>query len=261
MKLKGRHALITGSVGGIGHATAKALAEDGCDVMLHGLADPAEAETIRAALAAATGVKVGFHGADLAVPEQIEELFAHAETTLGAIDILVNNAVVRHYAPIEDFPLESWSMALAVNLTAPFHLSKLAMRGMKARGWGRIVNMSSNYGQTAVVNRVDYCATKAGILGLTRAVALEGLPHGITCNAICPGATLTPHAERQLAQRAATSNKSREELMAELLAERQPSRRFVRPEDVASLIHFLCGDSAREMTGTPISIDGGWLAQ
>jgi len=261
MKLSGRHALVTGSVGGIGYATAKALAEDGCAVMLHGLADPAEAEKVRAGLAAETGVVVGFHGADLSDPSQIEDLFAYAESFLGPIDILVNNAVVRHYSLVEDFPLESWSKALAVNLTAPFHLSKLAMRGMKARGWGRIVNMSSNYGQTGVVNRVDYCATKAGILGLTRAVALEGLAFGVTCNAICPGATLTPHAERQLAERAAVSNKSRDELMADLLAERQPSRRFVRPEDVASLIHFLCGESAREMTGTPISIDGGWLAQ
>ncbi len=261
MKLAGRTALITGSIGGIGNATARALAKDGCKVMLHGLEPQEVAEAARAALSAETSVEVGLHQADLTEPNQIEDLVRYTEETLGPIDILVNNAVFRHVSPVEDFPLEAWSRAVAVNLTAPFILTKLVMAGMKARRWGRIVNMSSNYGQTATVNRVDYCATKAGVLGLTRGVALEGLPYGITCNAICPGATLTPNAERQLQARMAASNLSREEVVEQFLTERQPSRRFVDPADVAELIHFLCGNAAREMTGTPISIDGGWLAQ
>ena len=228
--------------------------------MLHGLEPLDVAEAARAALATETGVEVGLHRADLAQPDQIEALVKHTETTLGPIDILVNNAVFRHLSPVEDFPLEAWSQAVAVNLTAPFILTKLVMAGMKARRWGRIINMSSNYGTTATINRVDYCATKAGILGLTRGVALEGLPFGVTCNAICPGATLTPNAERQLQQRMAASGLSREETVIQFLTERQPSRRFIEPADVAELIHFLCGHAAREMTGTPISIDGGWLA-
>ena len=260
MSLAGRTALITGSIGGIGYATARALAKDGCKVMLHGLEPLEVAEAARAALATENGIEIGLHRADLAQPDQIAALVEHTETALGPIDILVNNAVFRHVSPVEDFPLEAWSQAVAVNLTAPFILIKSIMAGMKSRRWGRIVNMSSNYGQTATVNRVDYCSTKAGVLGLTRGVALEGLPFGITCNAICPGATLTPNAERQLQTRMAASNLSRDEVVEQFMLERQPSRRFVDPADVAELIRFLCGNAAREMTGTPSSIDGGWLA-
>jgi 3-hydroxybutyrate dehydrogenase len=229
--------------------------------MLHGLADAAEAERVRAAFAAETGLSIGFHDADLSKPDQAEELVRVTEQTLGPVDILVNNAVARHYGLVEELSLEAWQYAVAVNLTAPFLLSKLVLGGMKARGWGRIINMSSNYGQTGAIGRGDYCSTKAGILGLTRTIALEGLAHGITCNAICPGATLTPNSERMIQQRMAASGQAREDVVAAFLAERQPSRRFVEPKDVAALIHFLCGNAAREMTGTPISIDGGWLAQ
>ncbi|MBV8165360.1 MAG: SDR family oxidoreductase, partial [Alphaproteobacteria bacterium] len=230
----------------------------GCHVMLNGFAAPEMVARKRQEIEA-LGVMAGYHGADLSKPAEIEALVAETERTLGPVEILVNNAVTRHYAPVEDFPPDKWDYALAVNLSAVFHTIRLVVPGMKRRGWGRIVNMASNYGQTGTTNRVDYVATKHGVIGITRAVALELLGHGITCNAICPGATLTPHAERQIQARTA-EGKARDAAIAEVLAERQPSRRYVMPDDVGQLILFLCGDAAREMTGTPISIDGGWLA-
>ncbi len=258
--IKGRCALVTGSVGGIGLATVRALAAEGCNVVMNGFGDADEIEALRGRIAAETGVKVVYHGADLSSREQIEGMIADVEREIGPVDILVNNAITRHYAPIEEFPTDRWEYALAVNLSAPFHTIRLTMPHMKRQRWGRIINIASNLGLTAVPNRVDYITTKHGIIGLTRAVALEGLEAGVTCNAICPGSTLTPHAKRQLEARASAAGVSEDEVVQSFLAERQPSRRFVLPEDVAALIVFLCGDAAREMTGTPVSIDGGWLA-
>jgi 3-hydroxybutyrate dehydrogenase len=258
--LKGRCALVTGSLGGIGFATASALANRGCDVMIHGLADPAHAEGVRVKLAEATGVKVAVSNADLSHLEEIDQLVAEAQAALGPIDILVNNAVTRHAGPVEDIPITTWSLALAVNLTAPFRLIQLTLPGMKKRGWGRIINIASNWGLTGTRNRSDYVATKHGLVGLTRAVALEALPFGVTCNAVAPGATLTPNARRQLDELARSSGDEPEKVVQTFLGTRQPSGRFVMPEDVAELIVFLCGTAAREMTGSPISIDGGWVA-
>lgn len=258
--IAGKCALVTGSIGGIGQATARALAGQGCHVMLHGLADLTEAEQKRKGLADEFGVKAGFSGADLSDVRQIEELVRATERELGPIEILVNNAVTRNLHPIDEIPVERWNYALAVNLSAPFHLIRLTFPGMKSRQWGRIINIASNLGLTGTVNRGDYVATKHGVVGLTRAVALEGLPHRVTCNAICPGGTLTPHAERQLRERMERNGKSREETVKEFLAQRQPSGRFVLPEQVADLIVLLCSEVASEMTGSPISIDGGWYA-
>jgi 3-hydroxybutyrate dehydrogenase len=259
--LQGKTALITGSIGGIGHATARALAQRGCAVMIHGLADRAEGEEVSRRVAEEFKVKSAFSDADLSQFSEIERLIRETETKLGSIDILVNNAVFRHAGPIETFPVDKWDQALAVNLSAPFHAIRLALPGMKARRWGRIINIASNWGLTGTTNRVDYVTTKHGVVGLTKAVALETLPFGITCNAVAPGATLTPNAERQLQKRIADTGKTREEVLHDFFLERQPAGRFVMPEDVAELIAFLCSNAAREMTGSPVSIDGGWVAE
>jgi len=257
--IAGKVALVTGSIDGIGYATARALAAQGCHVLMHGLGDAAEIEAKRRALDAESAGTIRFNGADLSDLAQVQALFEAAERDLGPVDILVNNAVTRNFNSIEDLPVERWSYALAVNLTAPFRLVQLALPGMKARKWGRIISIASNWGLTGTVNRVDYVASKHGVIGLMRAAALEALPYGVTCNAICPGSTLTPHAERQVQDRMARDGKTWDAAAADLLAQRQPSGRFVKPSQVAGLITFLCSEAASEMTGAPVSIDGGWL--
>jgi 3-hydroxybutyrate dehydrogenase len=259
-QIAGKCALVTGSISGIGYATARALAAQGCKVMLHGLGDPAEIEKRVAELKAECDVKIGFHGADLTDLEQIEDLVATTERELGPVDILVNNAVARNFDAVDKISAERWNYAVAVNLSAPFHLIKMTLPGMKTRKWGRIINIASNWGLTGTVNRADYVATKHGVVGLTKAVALEALPYNVTCNAICPGSTLTSHAERQVKDRMQAGGKSWDQAARDLLAVRQPSGRFVKPEQVADLIVFLCSPAASEMTGSPVSIDGGWLA-
>jgi len=258
--IAGKCALVTGSTGGIGHATVRALAAQGCHVMMHGLADPTEVEPKRQGLADEFRVKVGFNGADLSDVGQIEELVRATERELGPIEILVNNAAARSAHAIDQLPVDRWNYALAVNLSAPFHLIRLTLPGMKSRQWGRIVNLASKWGLTGTVGRGDYVATKHGVVGLTRAVALEALPYRVTCHAICPGLTLTPHAERQIKERMERSGKGYEETIKEYLAQRQPSGRIVLPEQIADLIVFLCSEATSEMTGSPINIDGGWHA-
>lgn len=258
--IRGKCALVTGSTQGMGLAIARALAAQGCNVMLNGLAEPAVAEKLRADLAGEFGVKVSFCGAELADVKQTGELVDRAEAELGPVEILVNNAAARNLFSLEDIPLERWDYALAVNLSAPFRLIQRTYPGMKARKWGRVVNIASNMGLTGGRNRADYISSKHGLVGLTRAVAIEGLPYGITANAICPGSTLTPHAERQVRERMEKGNLSRDEAVGQFLETKQPSRRFVMPEQIADLIVFLCSPAASEMTGTPITMDGGWMA-
>jgi 3-hydroxybutyrate dehydrogenase len=197
--LNGKSALITGSLGGIGFATAKALAARGCDVMLNGFAD---AETIAARVGeiAAQGSRAAHHNADLRDPAQIAALIEATTKAHGAPDILVNNAVVRYFGAVENFVPEQWDEALAVNLSAPFHTIRLSLPAMKAKGWGRIINMASIYSHFATVNRIDYITTKTALLGLTRAVALECARTAVTCNAVCPGTVLTPAIEWRLRQ-------------------------------------------------------------
>jgi 3-hydroxybutyrate dehydrogenase len=257
--LKGKSALITGSLGGIGFATAKALAALGCDITLNGFAPP---DTIAARVAEieALGVRAAHHGADLRDPAQIAAMVESATRTHGAPDILVNNAVVRFFGAVENFAPEQWDEALAVNLSAPFHTIRLTLPGMKAKGWGRIVNMASIYSHFATVNRIDYITTKTALLGLTRAVALECARTSVTCNAICPGTVLTPAIDwrmRQEMQRDGTTFEAAEEAF---LAVRQPSRRFVKDENVAGLIAFLCGPHGDDINGADLPIDGAWTA-
>jgi 3-hydroxybutyrate dehydrogenase len=257
--LHGKSALITGSLGGIGFATAKALAAQGCNIMLNGFADAA---TIDARLAELheLGVQAAYHGADLRDPAQIGELVQAATATHGSLDILVNNAVVRYFGAIENFSPEHWNEALAVNLSAPFHTIRLALPGMRASGWGRIVNMASIYGMFATVERVDYITTKTALIGLTRAVALEVARSDITCNAVCPGTVLTPAIERRLQNEMQRDGIAQDVAAERFLAARQPSRRFVPDANVAGLIAFLCGPHAADINGAALPIDGGWVA-
>ena len=257
--LQDRSALITGSVGGIGFAPAKALAGLGCHVMLNGFAPP-EVIAARVAELEALGVRAAHHPADLRDPAQIAALVEATATTFGGPDILVNNAVVRSFAPIEEFDPAAWDDALAVNLSAPFHAIRLTVGGMKARGWGRIVNLASIYGMFATVDRVDYVTTKTALIGLTRAVALEVARTGVTCNAVCPGTVLSPAIERRLRGEMQRDGTGFEEAAAAFLAIRQPSRRFVAEDNVAALIAFLCGAPAADINGAAMPIDGAWAA-
>ncbi len=258
--LKGRCALITGSTQGLGYAMAERLAAERCHVVLNGLGDPAEIESKRRLLEDSHGVRVLHHGADLGVPDEITDLVETAERTFEAIDIVINNAVVRHFAPIENFKVEDWDRALAVNLSAAFHITRLALPGMRRRDFGRIVNISSIFGQRGTVNRVDYVTTKTALIGFTRAVALEAAGQNITCNAICPGSSPTPAIEQRLADFMVEKGLSHDAAVRAFMASRQPSGRFVAMDGVASLAAFLCGPGGRDITGAAIPIDGGWSA-
>jgi 3-hydroxybutyrate dehydrogenase len=256
--LTGRRALVTGSTGGLGLAIAEGLAAEGCEVVLNGLAAPAEAESARADLAARHDVRAIFHAADLSRPDQIEALVRHAEATFGGLDIVVNNAVVRQFVAVEEMPVAGWDRSIAVNLSAAFHTIRLALPGMRQRGFGRIVNVSSIYGLIGAANRADYVTTKTALIGLTRAVALETAQVDITCNAICPGTVPTPAIQDRIRGIASGSGISEEEAARDYLATRQPSGRFIALEGVAAMVAFLCGPGGRDITGAALPIDGAW---
>ena len=258
--LNGRTALVTGSTAGLGRAIAARLAGEGCNIVLSGFGAADEIEAQRRALEADHGVAALHHGADLARRADIEDLMATATDAFGAVDILVNNAVVRHFAPIDAFPVERWDEALAVNLSAAFHTIRLAVPGMRARNWGRIVNIASVYAFFAVKDRVDYVTTKTALIGLTRAVAMDVVGHDITCNAICPGAMHTPAIATRIAGIAEAEGVTREQATADFLATRQPSGRFIAPEGVAALVCFLCSPEARDITAAALPVDAGWTA-
>lgn len=255
-----RSALITGSSGGLGYAIAESLASAGHDIVLHGIEHAEKVEPARAALQARHGTGVVYSQADLSELAGVDRLMAFTRESFGGPDVVVNNAVTRHFAPIEQFSDADWQQSLAVNLTAPFHIIKLALPAMRAKDFGRIVNLSSHYGQHGALNRVDYVTTKTAILGLTRAVAMETVGTGITCNAVSPGTLPTPAIMGRIDAMASSRGISREEATREYMKERQPSGRFVRPEDVGAMIALLCGPAGRDITGTVIPIDGGWSA-
>jgi 3-hydroxybutyrate dehydrogenase len=253
--LSGKWALVTGATAGLGFAVADSLAGAGANIILHDREAPNDSAH---RLKSRFGVDVIAAEADLSQRVAIEAMMAELLGRRSAIDILVNNAVVRHFAPVEEFPPEQWDRALAVNLSAPFHLIRLALPAMKARGWGRIVNMASIYSSRAALDRIDYVTTKTAILGITRAVALETARTGITCNAIAPGTLPTPAIQGKIASIAAQAGESLARTTEKYLAERQPSGRFVGMEAVGALVVFLCGDAAADITGTSLPIDGGW---
>jgi len=253
--MKGKWALVTGATAGLGFAVAEGLAGVGSNIVLHDLNAPKQAaDDLRARF----GVEVITAGVDLSQRDAIEAMMADLLDRCGAIDILVNNAVVRHFAAIEQFQPEHWEQALAVNLSAPFHLIRLALPAMKQRGWGRIINMGSIYSSRAVEDRIDYVTTKTAILGMTRAVAIETARSGITCNTLCPGTLPTPAILNKIATMATTSSRAVEDVTREYLGERQLTQRFIEMNAVAAMVVFLCGAAANDITGASLPIDGGW---
>ncbi|MBC7367538.1 MAG: 3-hydroxybutyrate dehydrogenase [Undibacterium sp.] len=259
--LKNKIALVTGSTSGIGLGLARAFAAAGADVMLHGLGDPAAIECLRTELAHATGVRVGFYAADLSRPAEAATLVAATEAEFGRVDILVNNAGIQHVAPVDEFPVASWQAIQDIVLNSAFHAIRAALPGMKRRDQGRIINVASAHGLVASPFKSAYVAAKHGLIGLTKTVALEVAETGLTCNAICPGYVLTPLVENQIAAQAIAHGLPRERVIREIILAAQPTKRFVTVEEIAALAVFLCGDTARSITGAALPIDGGWTAR
>jgi 3-hydroxybutyrate dehydrogenase len=255
--LQGKTALVTGSTSGIGLGIAKALARQGANIVLNGFGD---VEAPRREIAA-LGVKVGYHGADMSKPAEIEAMMQYAAETFGRTDVLVNNAGIQHVARIEDFPPERWDAILAINLSSAFHTTRLALPAMKQANWGRIINVASVHGLVASAEKAAYVAAKHGIVGLTKVTALETATTGITCNAICPGWVLTPLVQKQVDARAAAGGISNEEAKKQLLAEKEPSLQFTTPEELGELAVFFCSDAAKNVRGVAWNMDGGWAAQ
>jgi 3-hydroxybutyrate dehydrogenase len=253
--LKGKWALVTGATAGLGLAVAESLASAGAGIVLHDLIEPIQT---RDRLRAQFDVDAVSVAADLSQRVSVEAMMAGLLGRFGAIDILVNNAVVRHFSPVEHFSPERWEEALAVNLSAPFHLIRLALPAMKQRHWGRIINMASIYSTRAVADRIDYVTTKTAILGMTRAVAIETTRNGITCNALCPATLPTPAIQAKIEAVAAREGRTIDEATHDYLATRQPTGRFIAMEAVGAMAAFLCSTAAQDITGATLPIDGGW---
>lgn len=255
--LKGKTALVTGSTSGIGLGIAKALAEQGANIMMNGFGEKDAAM----AQVKAFGVEVDYHGADMSKPAEIEAMMQVAEKRFGTVDILVNNAGIQHVANIEDFPVDRWDAIIAINLSSAFHTTRMAMPGMKQRNWGRIINLASVHGLVGSAQKSAYVAAKHGIVGLTKVTALETAQTGVTCNAICPGWVLTPLVQKQVDARAEKDQVNNEEAKKRLLSEKQPSGEFVTPEQLAALAVFFCSPAATQIRGVAWNMDGGWAAQ
>ena len=250
MFLTGKTALVTGSTSGIGLAVARALAAEGAALILNGFGDPAEIDRLKAEIGAR------YSDADLTSPEAIERMMAEA----GGVDILVNNAGTQHVAPVDLFPVEKWDLIIALNLSAAFHTVRLALPGMKAKGWGRIINTASAHSLVASPNKSAYVAAKHGIAGFTKTVALEAATSGVTVNCISPGYVWTPLVENQIPDTMKARGLTREQVMNDVLLAAQPTKKFVTPEQVAAMAVFLCRDEAAAITGSNYSMDGGWTA-
>ena len=260
--LTGKSALVTGSTSGIGEGIARALAGAGCDVLLNGFGEPARIESLRASLGEENAVKVGFHPADLTRPTEIADMMAHAAAEFGGgMDIVVNNAGVQFVAPVEEFPAEKWETIMALNLSSAFYTTKAALPTMRARGWGRVINLASAHGLVASPFKSAYVAAKHGLVGFTKTVALETARAGITCNAICPGYVHTPLVEGQIEEQARVNEIPREQVVNDILLAKQPTKRFVKVEEIGALALFLCSEAGASITGAALPIDGGWTAE
>jgi len=259
--LSGKTALVTGSTSGIGLGIARTLAAEGAHVLLNGFGDAAEIAQLQVDLAKEFGVQVAYHNADMSKPAEIENMIAFAGDKFGGIDVLVNNAGIQHVANVEDFPVEKWDAIIAINLTSAFHTSRLVLPRMRANNWGRIINLASTHGLVASAGKSAYVAAKHGLIGLTKAAALETATTGVTVNAICPGFVLTPLVQKQVDARAAKDSISNEDAKKALLADKQPSGEFVTPEELGALAVFLCSDAAKQVRGVAWNMDGGWVAQ
>jgi 3-hydroxybutyrate dehydrogenase len=258
--MNGKCALVTGSTSGLGAAIAERLAAEGCNIVLNGFGARTEIEAQRRALADEHGVEVIYHDADLAHPLEIGKLMEAAAAAFGAVDILVNNAVVRNFAAVHELPAAAWDRSLAVNVSSAFHTIRLALPQMLERGWGRIINMSSIYGLIGATNRVDYVTSKTALIGMTRAVALECAQTGITCNAVCPGSAATPAIEERVHAIMANEGLEHDAAVARFLAGKQPSGKFVDARNVAALVAFLCSEAGSDINGAALPIDAAWSA-
>ncbi|MBL9034669.1 MAG: 3-hydroxybutyrate dehydrogenase [Rhodospirillaceae bacterium] len=258
--LAGRVALVTGSTSGIGLGILESLAAAGASVAMNGLGEAGRIEAELDRLRGAHGVPAAYAGADLADPVQCRAMIGAVQDRFGRVDILVNNAGIQHVAPIEAFAAEKWDAILALNLSAAFHAISAAFAGMKARGWGRVINVASAHGLVASPFKSAYVAAKHGLVGLTKTVALEGAEHGITANAICPGYVWTPLVEKQIDDQAKSHGISRERVIREVLLAQQPNRRFAQSAEIGALAVFLATDAAQSITGAALPVDGGWTA-
>ena len=255
--LKNKTALVTGSTSGIGLGVALCLARQGAHIVLNGFGD---VEGPKAQIQA-LGVKVGYHAADMSKPAEIADMMAYATRQFGGVDVLVNNAGIQHVARVEDFPTEKWDAIIAINLSSAFHTTRLAIPGMRSKNWGRIINIASAHGLVASAQKSAYVAAKHGLVGFTKAAALETATTGITVNAICPGWVLTPLVQKQIDDRAAREGITVDTAKHDLLAEKQPSLQFVTPQQLGELAVFLCSSAADNVRGAAWNVDGGWLAQ
>ena len=258
--LKGKNALVTGSTSGIGLGIAEGLAAQGVNLVLNGFGDAKEIETLRAGLAAKFGVKVLYDGADMSKADEIEAMMHKAEKDLGGIDILVNNAGIQHVAPVDEFPVNKWDAIIAINMSSTFHTTRCALAYMKKQGWGRIINIASAHALVASPFKSAYVTAKHGVMGFTKTVALEVAEKGINVNAICPGYVLTPLVEKQIPDTAKARGITEEQVKRDVLLAAQPTKKFVTVEELAGTTIFLCSDAAASITGTNISVEGGWTA-
>jgi 3-hydroxybutyrate dehydrogenase len=259
--LAGKSAIVTGSTSGIGLGIAQAFAGAGMHVMLNGFGDAAEIERTRAGLEKTFGVKVAYSAADMTKADDIAAMVADAGKALGKVDVLVNNAGIQHVEAIETFPVAKWDAIIAINLSSAFHAMRAVVPGMKARKWGRIINIASAHALVASPFKSAYVAAKHGVLGLTKTVALETAEHGITVNAICPGYVLTPLVQKQIPETAKARNLTEEQVIRDVLLHAQPTRKFVTTEEIGALAVFLCTGGGASITGAALPIEGGWTAQ
>jgi 3-hydroxybutyrate dehydrogenase len=260
MFLHGKTAIVTGSTSGIGLAYAKALAAEGASVMINGFGDTHAIEAERAALEASSGAKALYDSADMTRPDQIAAMVERCHAELGGPDIVINNAGIQHVAPVDEFPIDKWDAIIAINLSSAFHVMRAAVPYMKAKKWGRIITTASAHSLVASPNKSAYVAAKHGVVGLTKALALEVATHGITANGISPGYVWTPLVENQIPDTMKARGLTREQVMNDVLLAAQPTKEFVTPDQVAALALFLCRDEARSITGANLSVDGGWTA-
>lgn len=261
MSLAKKTVLVTGSTSGIGLAMATAFARQGCNIVINGFGEQSLIDGIQKDLKSAGAPDVMYSGADMRKADQIAAMVADAEKKFGSVDVVINNAGIQFVASIGELPEEKWDDIIAINLTAPFHVTKAVLPGMQKRKWGRIINLASVQGLVGSINKSAYVASKHGIIGLTKVTALENATNGITCNAICPGFTLTPLVQKQLDARAAERNLSPEQAVESLLGEKQPMMKFIETDQLAALAVFLASDAAERMTGVALPMDGGWTAQ
>lgn len=258
--LTGKVAVVTGSTSGIGQAVAEMLAQAGADIVLNGFGDAAEIEKQRQALVSQTGVRVFYSDADMGKPADIREMIEKAHEALGRVDILVNNAGIQHVCTVENFPEEKWDQIIAINLSAGFHATKAAAKYMKQQGGGRIINIASVHGLTASPYKTAYITAKHGIIGFTKAAALDLAEHGITVNAVCPGYVRTPLVDKQIPEQAKEYGMTEEDVIAKVMLKNHAIKEFVGIEDIAASVLYLCSDAASKITGTQMVLDGGWMA-